>query len=562
MSHLPPANDDAAPTPKANAFLWRTSLRAGRTYLLTALLGSAAAAALSAALAYTLGGTIALALDAAADPDLLTGPLLMLLGLGLARALMSWLADWNGGKAGAALRATLRHNLFRAFMLRGPIVLGQHTSGELTTLLMEKVEACDAYAARYLPLIAAAIFGPAVSATLLAALIGWHIWVLLVGVILLPFFMAVFGIMTAKASRAQFVALTRMGSLFADRLRNLTLLRTFAASTREQAHLAQVADDFRARTMRVLRLAFLNASVMDVVVTLCFIIMAVQLVHQQVSLHIALPALLLTLEFFAPLRALMAAYHDRASALTAGSELMGWLATSPHQETGGLRVLPQPINKPSLELMKVSYTYPGRHKPALQDYSLRIEGGEFVALTGPSGAGKSTIVHLLIGFIQPQQGAIALAQHALSTLDPTQRAQAFAWVGQRTRLFHATLAENIALGQDGACRESIMAAARAARLDTLIDSLPHGLDTIIGAYGFGLSGGQAQRVALARAFLRNAPVLLLDEPTAGLDSETAQDLLITIKALAQSRTVVMVTHDAQALKMAERIIMVREVAHA
>jgi ATP-binding cassette subfamily C protein CydD len=535
-------------------FLWQHTLRAGRRYLLRALLSAALAGTVSILATLWLARALATLLSAPAQPDMV---LLLVIGFVLCagvRALLVLLADLNGAKASAAVRANLRHQLYRAIMERGPVGISENTSGELSTLLFDKVEACDAYVSRYYTqLMTTAVVVPVVlllvgSFDLKAA------GILLIGAMVLPLLLGVFGYLTGRASKAQMVALTRMGVQFADRLRNLTLLRTHSATDRALAELGMTADNFRSRTMTVLRIAFLSASVMDVVQACLLVSMALYLYHADLPLPVALALLLLTLEFFAPLRALSSSYHDRATALTAATDLIPWLTQTHPAYAEGNRPAPAPLLKPSLELLKVSYTYPGRETPALQDFSLRVEGGELLALTGPSGSGKSTILHLLLGFIRPDRGMLVLAQQPLHLIEASQRGAAFAYVGQRTRLFHGTLEDNIRLGHPAAGHAAITAAIRAARLDSLIAELPDGLHTLIGEGGFGLSGGQAQRVALARAFLRGAPVLLLDEPTTGLDRDTASELLETIRLLAMERTVIMATHDPAALRIAERIV--------
>jgi len=490
-----------------------------------------------------------------------TRPLLLLAALLLLRPLLSVVAEWNQAKVSAATRADLRHNLYRALMAQGPVRLSATTSGTMASIFVERVEACDGFLTRYLPAITGVTILPAASLLLMIWLCPPAALILLAVLVCMPLLLAIFGVLAKTASERQFVALTRMGSLFADRLRHLTLLRILGAAVREQDHLAASASAFRRRTLAVLRVAFLSAGVLDVLTAAAIIAQVVLLLHVQAPLSLALPVLLLTLEFFVPLRAFTAGYHDRASASAALTDIAP-LLTPLAEPAAGRRQLPEPLRHPSLDILKVSYTYPGRTAPALREFSLHVDGTEFLALTGPSGSGKSTLLQLLLGFIRPDSGAIAVAQQPLDQIDPQQRARLFSYIGQRTRLFAGSLAENIRLGRPTATDEEVRAAAHAARLDDVLEQLPDGLETIVGERGYGLSGGQAQRVALARAFLRNAPILLLDEPTAGLDRETAYELLLAIRALARERTVLMVSHDEEALKMAQRIMRMGEVSHA
>jgi ATP-binding cassette subfamily C protein CydD len=193
-------------------------------------------------------------------------------------------------------------------------------------------------------------------------------------------------------------------------------------------------------------------------------------------------------------------------------------------------------------LNEVCVAYPGRDALALDGVSLVIAPGERVTVTGPSGAGKSTLLALLLRFIEPAAGTIEAGGVPLAELDLAAWRAQIAWVPQRPHLFAGTVAENIALGQPGASRETIEHAAALAGSAEFIEALPAGLDTELGDRAGRLSAGQRQRIALARAFLRDAPLLLLDEPAAHLDAITAAQILATIETLMADRTVVLVSH--------------------
>ena len=175
---------------------------------------------------------------------------------------------------------------------------------------------------------------------------------------------------------------------------------------------------------------------------------------------------------------------------------------------------------------------------------------------GPSGAGKTTLFNLLLGFCQPTAGNIFINDRDLSTYDPKIWRQQLSWLGQNPRLFQGSLRENILLGKPNASVAELERAVQAAHVSELIRALPHGLDTQIGEQSLGLSGGQAQRIALARAFLKDAPILLLDEPTASLDRESAQCILTTLEELSQDKIVLMATHHLPSLALAQRIVVI------
>lgn len=192
---------------------------------------------------------------------------------------------------------------------------------------------------------------------------------------------------------------------------------------------------------------------------------------------------------------------------------------------------------------QLDFQYPGAQQPSLKELSLSIEPGETLAIVGASGAGKSTLARLLLRFYDPTAGRILLDGIDLRDLDLRALRENIVVVFQETALFSGSVLDNIAFARPDAAQAEIVAAAQAAEADEFIRALPHGYATEIGQQGRRLSGGQRQRLAIARALLRNAPILILDEPTASLDRETAQRLLAPLLRLMQGRTVIMITHD-------------------
>ncbi len=559
MSHHSRSSSSSKPASgDAGLFLWRQAVRAARGTLFTSLVTAVLAALCSVGFACLLAQLIAHLYEASH----LLAMVLLLGGAGallLLRCVLAYVSETGAQQVAARSRVALRHQLYTQILEHGPILGRNESSGSLSTTLMERVEACDGYIARFLPQLAVVLVVP----PLVLVLVGLHdlaAAAILFGCgLLMPVFLAIGGIAARKASLQQFRSLSRLSGLFHDRVKHLPTLRVFGAAARAADQLETAAQDFRRRTMAVLRVAFLSAGAFDLFFMLALALIAVHVFTSSMELAQKLTLFLLVIEFFTPLRALSASYHDRASAIAAVVDIKALLAPR-RMANEGNRPAPSPLRQPSLELRNMTYTYPGRSKPALDDFTLRVEGTEFLALTGPSGAGKSTLINLLLGFIEPEKGMMFLAGQPLHLINPTDRTAAFAWVGQRNHLFYGTLADNIRLGRPDAAEVEVMAAAKAAQLGDFIASLPDGLNTLIGERGFGLSGGQAQRVALARAFLRDAPVLLLDEPTAGLDHATAIELMLTIRQLAEGRTVLMVSHDPVALQAAERVVKLEAAA--
>jgi ATP-binding cassette, subfamily B, bacterial len=211
-----------------------------------------------------------------------------------------------------------------------------------------------------------------------------------------------------------------------------------------------------------------------------------------------------------------------------------------------------------LELDSVSFYYPDSEKASLEDVSMSVGPGEVVALVGPSGAGKSTVAKLLLRFYDPDSGAIRLDGHDLRDLTLRSLRDNVAVLLQETLVFDGTIRENIAYGKPGATEEEVVSAAEAADADGFIRSLPDGYETVIGQKGRLLSGGQRQRVAIARAMIRNAPVLILDEPTTGLDAESSEKVMAPLRRLMSGRTTVVISHNLMTVRDATNILVLED----
>jgi ATP-binding cassette subfamily C protein CydD len=202
----------------------------------------------------------------------------------------------------------------------------------------------------------------------------------------------------------------------------------------------------------------------------------------------------------------------------------------------------------------VTLRYPGREAPALDGVSVVVNPGDRVLLTGPSGAGKSSMLQLLLRFAAPTSGRISVGGTDLATMPVSQWRQGLAWVPQRPYIFAGTVAANIALSCPDATADAVRHAARLAGADDFITALPSSYEAMLPEYGLTLSAGQRQRIALARAFLRDAPLVLLDEPTAHLDAVSARQILDVIDALAAGRTVIVASHSEQAPMSTSQVV--------
>lgn len=509
--------------------------------LLSTLLGLLQAWALARALASILTSH-----SAGAPPAI--GMFLMVsllrVGLGVIQEVMA-------SRSSLAARRRLRSEILARILGEGPALLRRQHSSVIASTLVDRIEALDGYFARWLP--ASALW--LVSQWIVVAAVFWqnHQAGILLAICCatLPVFQAIFGIATAVASRKQFLAMTRLQTRFLDRVKGIATIVLSGGTERETQALANSADDLRLRTMKVLRIAFLASATTDVAMVVALVLIVITQSHSlssstpELTLTRALYAILLVPEAFASFRALSAAYQDRAHA-SAAAEAMHALAPMPEEShVVGCSATDAPA---SLAIMaeNLSFAWTEDRGPVIHDVSFKLPAGETLILEGPSGSGKSTLLELLLGFVTPSEGSIFLGSQNMANMTPRQISAQISWIGQKPVLFAGTIRENILFAKPEASDQELNAAISAAAVDRYLSMLPEGLETRIGEGGFGLSGGQAQRIAIARAFLKNAPILLLDEPTSHLDPITEAEILESLRILAQGRTVVLCTHSAQA----------------
>ncbi|CAL9595282.1 ATP-binding_permease protein CydD [Streptomyces sp. enrichment culture] len=487
-----------------------------------------------------------------------------------ARGLAGWLRAAAAQRAAAGIKLELRTRLLRAAARRSGYDAQDRRTGEISTLLTRGLDALDAYLVGYLPqILVAALVPPAVlAAMLLHDPLGATI--LLVTLPLIPVFGALVGLHTRDATARQWAALAQLGGHFLDALRGLPTLRTFGRAEAQEDIVAGVADSHRRATMRTLRITFLSTLVLDTVATLSLALIAVpvglRLLHGSLDLTTALTVLLLAPEAYLPLRALGSQFHAGTEGTATAREAFALLdaeggnaeGTGNAGSTGAAGAAKCPEGPVRIRFENVTVRLPGRPRPVLHQVSFTVEPGERVALTGPSGAGKSTLLAVLLGLVRPDEGRVLVGGQDLASLDPDAWRRSIGWVPQRPYLFDRGVADNIRLGDPDATDEDVVRAARAAAAHDFVAALPDGYATRLGARGTGLSAGQRQRIALARAFLRDAPLVLLDEPTAGLDADSESAVLAAGERLMTGRTVLVVAHRARLLDGADRRLDVRD----
>ena len=488
-------------------------------------------------------------------------PLLVLLVSSVLRSGLLWAREVTAQRGAVRVKSELRERLFGHLLRLGPSYARGERTGELATTATEGVEKLDAYVARYLPQTLLSVFVPLLIAVYVFPLDPSSALLLLATAPVIPVLMVLIGGYAEEHMSRQWTALSRLGASFLDAVQGLRTLKLFGRSAAESERVAAASEEFRGRTMKVLRYAFLSGFVLEFMTAMAIALVAVTLGVRVVSgsmpFEAAFAILLLAPEFYKPLRELGVHRHAGMEGSAAADRIFEILATEAPVDGGSDASPPAPAGV-TIEFRGVGYAYPGAERPALSDLTMTLEAGTRTALVGRSGSGKSTLVNLAMRFMDPQNGEILANGMRIGGLPARAWRENLALVPQRAHLFFGSVLENIRLARPGAGREEVERAAELAGVADFVRRLPDGYETQIGERGARLSGGEAQRVAIARAFLKDAPVLVMDEPTSSLDPESERAIREALERLSRGRTVLVIAHRLNTVYGADGIAVLEE----
>jgi len=487
-----------------------------------------------------------------------------------------------GQRAASHTKQALRQRLTAHLIRLGPTPLRGERTGDLVNAATEGVETLDAYVSQFLPARYLAALLPIFILLVVIALDAWTSLVLVFAAPMLILMVTLIGGRAKTLTERRFLELSWMSAFFLDMLQGLTTLKLFGRSKEQAETIRRISTHYGKTTMEVLATAFQSSLVMEWAATAATALVALEVSYRLMAGHLAfapaLAVLLLTPEFFLPLRTFALRYHAGAAGKAAIAHIDAVLAipdderapTQKRDDAEVRRENPKAVD-PSAHLCaaaslhqehrtpirfeSVTYAYADDERPALAGCTFTIQPGQRTVVVGASGAGKSTVANLLLRFIEPQRGAILVGDTPLAAIERDVWRARVAWVGQQPHLFQTSVLDNLRLARPSASMDEVFAAAHTAGAHDFITKFPAQYATPIGEQGVRLSGGQRQRLAIARAFLKDAPLLILDEATAHLDADNEQLVRSALERLMHGRSVLTIAHRLEMARTADQIIV-------
>lgn len=484
--------------------------------------------------------------------------------LAFLKSILIWSQQFFSTSLVTFIKKTFRKKILLKIEEIGPLKLKSERTGELANTLLNGVDKLEDYFSKFLPQMFLSIFIPIIILIFVFPLDWLTAIVFIVTAPIIPIFMFLIGSIAEKMNRRQWKTLSRMSAYFLDVLQGLTTLKLFNRTNDAIKKINDISNQFRIKTLNVLKIAFLSALVLEVTATISVAVIAVEIGLRLLSGNFvfadALFILIIAPEFYLPLRILGTTYHAGMEGIAAFeriNDLMSFKSSTTNLKANAKHDFTFPHNN-SIILNNISYTYTEREIKALDNVSLTIQTNKVTAFVGASGSGKTTLMNILLRFFNPTDGNIFIGETDLHLVKEETWRNNLAWLPQNPHLFSKTILENLQIANKQATLEEVINAAKNAHIHEFILNLPNGYNTLVGENGAKLSGGEIQRIALARAYLRNAPLLFVDEPTANLDPIVEDEIVKDMYKLFSGKTVFIIAHRLNTIVKADKIIVMKD----
>ena len=490
--------------------------------------------------------------------------IVIFIALALVKSLLSWCQHFFSTRLVSFIKKSFRKKLLIKIEEIGPLTLKSERTGELVNTLLNGVDKLEDYFSKFLPQMFLSVFIPIIILIFVFPLDWLTAIVFIVTAPIIPIFMFLIGSIAEKMNKKQWQTLSRMSAYFLDVLQGLPTLKLFNRTQEAIDKINDFSNLFRIKTLNVLKIAFLSALVLEVTATLSVAVIAVEiglrLLNGNFVFSDALFILIIAPEFYLPLRILGTTYHAGMEGIAAFERIKDVLNynTTKSNFTSNTKDDFTFAQNNSIILKNISYTYSDRATKALDNISLTIETNKVTAIVGASGSGKTTLMNILLRFFNPTDGIIFIGETDLHLVKKETWRENLAWLPQNPHLFSKSIRENLQIANVRATFEEVVNAAKIAHIHEFILDLPNGYNTLVGENGAKLSGGEIQRIALARAYLRNSPLLFVDEPTANLNPIVEDEIVSDMYRLFSGKTVLIIAHRLNTIVNADKIIVMKD----
>ncbi|WP_312094953.1 thiol reductant ABC exporter subunit CydD [Niallia sp.] len=485
--------------------------------------------------------------------------LITLLFILFVRSCTDYISKRIGVSIASDVKYETRKNLLNKYFSNSILLAEKGQTGKKVSMLLDGVDEMDSFYSQFIPQVMQSTFVPIL---MLIVIFTQHMnsgIILTVSAPFIPIYMIVIGIKTQKKSEEKLEKLASFSGKFLEALQGLVTSKLFMQTNRQKEELEKSSLSFRDTTLEILKIAFTQSFALELISMLSIGIVALELaiqliIYKSISFFTGFLILILVPEFYASLKELGVTFHNGRSSMGAAKKVLEVFDEEDEPTLWGKQTLPELKVPPTIQLDQVSFTYTNTNF-RLQSVTATFLPKQKIAIVGASGAGKTTLLHVIAGMLTPKKGSLYINQEELIQYTESSWLRQISYISQNPYIFSGTIRENIAMGtRKEVGEEAIREAAQLAGIVPLIKSLENGFDTRIGEAGRGLSSGEKQRISIARAFLKKPNIVLLDEPTRGLDLATENILQQSIEKLNETATVIIVAHRLHTIKNADQIL--------
>ena len=479
----------------------------------------------------------------------------------IVRLITTLVSEESALRLSSSVRSEVSAEILKKMQQIGPLALkSQDNANSLLNLLSEGVELLDGFLRLYFPLLIKAVVFPIVFLVYILPNDPTSGIIMLVTAPLVIVFMILIGRFSAIASKRSWKVLEQISGYLQDVIYGLTTLKMLGQSEKQGEKIAQISEKFRKTNLNVLKIAFLSAFTLELVTTISIAMVAVglgiRLIEGEVNFALALMLIFLAPEYYLPLRNLGSQFHANLNAGEAAQSIAQFLQTSDSPLFSEGKNTSVIFNDEGLFFNQVSYHY--ANTQGVDNISFSLPKDKMTVLIGPSGGGKTTVLNLAAGFLNPQEGNITYGGADLTEVSSAAWQRNIAYIPQQPHIFSATLLDNLKLYAPSKRQTEVQEIIERLELNAFLADFPQGYDTLLGENGQDLSGGQKQLIAIVRAALKDAPLIICDEFSQGLDLLSEEKILNSLKKLAQKQTMLVAAHRKNCVEYADYAIKIAQ----